>query len=92
VAGYLLIISSLAASRSGHRLRPLTSTVSRLVVVQVAAGLVNLWLLAPIFMQLVHLLIADLLFISLVRVAAASLETNATESLPSALPQGEPTA
>jgi heme a synthase len=92
VAGYLLVISSLAASRSAKRLRPLTNTVSRIVIVQIAAGLLNLWLLAPIFMQLLHLLLADVLFISLVRLTAASLDAAASEALPAALPQGEPTA
>jgi len=92
VACYLVVVSSLAVSRGGRRLRPLGHTVSRIVVVQIAAGLVNLWLLAPIFMQLVHLLLADLLFISLVRLTAASLEADAGEALPAALPQGEPTA
>jgi heme A synthase len=70
----------------------LTNTISRLVALQIAAGLVNLWLLAPIFMQLVHLLLADVLFISLVRLTAASFDADASEPLPAALPHGEPTA
>jgi cytochrome c oxidase assembly protein subunit 15 len=92
VACYLVVVSSLAASRGEKRLRPLGNDVSRLVVVQIAAGLLNVWLLAPIFMQLLHLLLADVLFISLVRLTAASLDADAGEALPAALPQGEPTA
>ncbi len=92
VACYLLVVSSLAASRGEKRLRPLGNGVSRIVVTQIAAGLLNLWLLAPIFMQLLHLLLADLLFISLVRLTAASLDASAGDALPAALPQGEPTA
>jgi heme A synthase len=76
-AGYLLVTSSLAASRSPDVLRPLASRVARLVVVQIAAGLVNLWLLAPTAMQLVHLLIADLLFIATVQLTAASVDATA---------------
>ncbi len=46
--------------------------VMTLVVIQLTAGVVNLWLLAPIWMQLVHLLIADLLWIALVLLAASA--------------------
>jgi len=91
MAGYILVISSLAASRT-KRLRPLANTVSKVVVAQIAAGIVNLWLLAPIFMQLVHLLLADVLFISLAWLTAESLDAHADEALPAALPHGEPTA
>jgi heme A synthase len=88
VAGYLLVASSVAAARSGQRLRPLSNAVSRLVVLQIAAGIVNIWLLAPTFMQLVHLLLADLLFIALVRLGAASLDAQTSDSLQTAVPQG----
>ncbi len=50
--------------------------VSALVVVQVLAGLLNLWLLAPIPMQLVHLLLADTVWIALVVLTARTLATN----------------
>jgi heme A synthase len=49
----------------------------RLVVVltatQVALGFANIWLLAPVWMQLLHLGVADLLWIALVVTAAAAL-------------------
>lgn len=41
---------------------------------QMAAGVLNLLLLAPIWMQIVHLLLADLLWISLVLLAAETLK------------------
>ena len=41
---------------------------------QMAAGILNLLLLAPIWMQIVHLLFADLLWISLVLLAAETLK------------------
>jgi heme A synthase len=44
-----------------------------LVGIQLAAGLLNLVLLAPLWMQLVHLLLGDLLWISLVLLCAAML-------------------
>ncbi len=40
---------------------------------QLAAGAINLALLAPIGMQIVHLLLADLLWISLVLLSAESM-------------------
>jgi len=43
-----------------------TRTVLVLVFAQVGAGILNWILLAPIWMQIVHLLIADLLWIALV--------------------------
>jgi heme A synthase len=45
-----------------------------MVGIEIAAGAVNLVLLAPIWMQLVHLLLADMLWIALVLFTAAVLE------------------
>jgi cytochrome c oxidase assembly protein subunit 15 len=56
------------------RARPLALTVIALVVIQLFAGMLNLYLLAPIWMQLVHLLLADLLWIALVLFTASVLE------------------
>jgi heme A synthase len=47
-----------------------------LVVLQVGAGAVNLVLLAPIWMQLVHLLLADLVWIALVLLCASTLQSS----------------
>jgi heme A synthase len=44
-----------------------------LAIVQVVLGFVNVWLLAPVWMQLTHLLVADLLWIALVVLAASAL-------------------
>jgi heme A synthase len=43
-----------------------------MVWLQLAAGLVNLLMLAPVAMQLLHLLFADLLWISLVLLCASA--------------------
>jgi heme A synthase len=48
-------------------------TVVGLAVLQVAIGFANVWLLAPVWMQLVHLGVADLLWIALVLTAASAL-------------------
>jgi heme A synthase len=44
-----------------------------LTTAQVALGFVNVWLLAPVWMQLLHLAVADLLWIALVVTAASAL-------------------
>jgi len=64
---------------------PATSLVGRfaagLVLTQVAAGVLNLLLLAPIWMQLVHLFLADLVWLSAVLLTAcAAAETVRTAS------------
>ncbi len=50
--------------------RPLTSQIALAVIVlavaQLGAGAINITLLAPVWMQLIHLLLADLLWLSLV--------------------------
>jgi heme A synthase len=50
----------------GHPLRTAGMRVSLMVLIQVMAGFANIYLLAPIWMQFVHLLTADLLWIALV--------------------------
>jgi cytochrome c oxidase assembly protein subunit 15 len=56
---------------------PLGQLARRAVVVlaitEVHVGFLNLWLLAPVWMQMVHLLMADLLWIALVLLAASAL-------------------
>ena len=44
-----------------------------LFLVQLAAGMVNLILLAPVWMQIVHLLLADLVWLALILLAAETL-------------------
>lgn len=44
-----------------------------LVGVQLLVGVANIWLLAPVWMQLVHLLVADFVWIALVLTAATAL-------------------
>lgn len=56
------------------RLRFVKAPALRVVImvwIQLLAGLVNFMLQAPVWMQLLHLLIADLLWISLVLLCAA---------------------
>ena len=78
---------SLAVSWLAAVLRPSAQTrgaaywVTILVVAQIGAGFVNLLLLAPLAMQLLHLLLADALWIGLVLLAASALSEGAPRAL-----------
>ena len=72
-------VVAVAASAALRRLRPgnatarLTRAVTALFGIQILAGTVNVVLLAPVWMQLVHLLLADALWLALVLTAASAL-------------------
>jgi heme a synthase len=73
--GVMLVFSAAAvplasADRRGSLAR---RAVVALAIVQVVLGFVNVWLLAPVWMQLTHLLVADLLWIALVVLTASAL-------------------
>jgi heme A synthase len=55
--------------------------VSTLVLIQWLAGVVNLLMLAPVWMQILHLLLADLLWILLIIFTDASLHPVSTEAI-----------
>ncbi len=69
---YLLVITALIAARdpSGQLRQPAT-TAAGLVLMQLGLGFANLALLAPVTVQILHLLAADLVWLSLVVLAAA---------------------
>jgi len=69
-AGLLAITGALVLGDRPRGVRAPATLAGALVLAQIAAGLINLALLAPIPMQLLHLLLADLLWIALVRLAA----------------------
>jgi heme a synthase len=72
VGSYLLFLPQLVqARRAGRAAHRLGSTVALLSLAQLAVGAVNLGLLAPVWMQLVHLFMADALWIAVVLFAAA---------------------
>jgi heme A synthase len=80
------VIAALAAAwlffysvtTAGERpdLRPRAWMLFAIVAIQIAAGALNLLLSAPVWMQLVHLALADALWISLVLLCAGTLEAN----------------
>ncbi|HLY17821.1 MAG TPA: COX15/CtaA family protein [Bryobacteraceae bacterium] len=73
IGGSALLAAALAAWRSG---RPAAGraagAVALLVLMQILSGIVNIVLLAPVWMQIVHLLLADILWVALV---VTALET-----------------
>lgn len=72
-AAVVLCARAAARSRPTPQVRRLASGVGALYVVQLLAGTLNVVLLAPVWMQLLHLLLADLVWIALVLLAAAAL-------------------
>ncbi len=73
----VVVVGTASLSRVVFRTVALVKRFSRMVIVLVAcqlcAGLLNVMLLAPTWMQLVHLLLADLVWISVVLLGASVL-------------------
>ena len=62
-----------AGATSSPRAWNLAAAVGVLTLVQIGAGFINVLLLAPVWMQMVHLLLADLVWIAFVLFAATRL-------------------
>ena len=76
-AGYLLHLARRLPAPERMR-----SALASLVVVQVAAGLVNVALAAPVWMQVVHLFLADAIWILFVVTASESLVAPVEAAVP----------
>lgn len=76
------------------RQRRLAFTVGALLVAQVGLGFLNVLLLAPIWLQLVHLLVADVLWVGLCWLASVSLAAapELTHSAASVMSESKPRA
>ena len=81
-AGALLLGVSRAAlrARPDERVRRAATAIAALVALELGAGVANVLLLAPVWLQLVHLLLADLVWLSTVLLAAATLAPGAVRS------------
>ena len=85
-AASLLLLARLALRlRPEPRVRRAALSLVGLVAVEIVLGLVNVALLAPIALQLLHLLVADGIWISVVLLAAGSLAPGAEP-----VPEGAP--
>ena len=72
-----LTFYAVSSARRRPDLRRAAQILIALVGLQIAAGVSNLLLLAPAWMQIVHLLLADLVWISLVLLCAGNLARKA---------------
>jgi heme A synthase len=98
----LAIVTGIYITLAGllvRRLRPgaATERLSRVLVAlffaQLVGGAINVVLLAPVWMQLVHLLMADAVWMALVLTAAAALaDESSIEAVPSKAGSSEPRA
>ena len=69
----LLAVAPRLARRRGPQARRLASIACGLTALQVVLGFVNVLLLAPVWLQLVHLVVADAIWISFVLLGAEAL-------------------
>lgn len=74
-AAYVLVLARTMADRGGA-IRKAAFFAQVAVLSQVAAGFVNLLLLAPISMQMVHLLLADVVWIAIIRLGVVALSSD----------------
>lgn len=72
LAGVLLAgaIAARLATRPGPAVRRVAAAAAALYAVQLVVGVANVWWLAPVALQIVHLLLADLCWVALVLLAA----------------------
>lgn len=90
-AGIVLLGAARAAlrARPEERVHRAAVAVAALVAVEIAVGVSNVLLLAPVPLQLLHLLLADLAWLGLVLLASASLAPGAAaERAASPVPAG----
>jgi len=74
VGGALAVILVRMATRGATaRTRSLGTAVAAVYALQLAAGVLNLLLLVPLWMQVIHLALADTLWVTLVLAAASAL-------------------
>jgi heme A synthase len=75
---FLLFASGLiVAERPSPQISRFSRIVRNIVILQLVAGFINVALLAPVWMQIVHLLLADSLWVALVLLAANTLSETA---------------
>jgi len=77
VSGFYLlyVASTVARMRPAPGVKRAATAIAALVLLQICAGAINVALLAPVWMQLAHLLVANLLWISLVLLSAEASVT-----------------
>jgi heme A synthase len=90
IGSYLILVSGMFNLRSSdQKTRLLARILTVLIVMQLAAGVTNVFLLAPIWLQLVHLFLSDAVWIVLIFLSAnvlsePQIEVHANLPTPSA--------
>jgi len=80
-AGFAMLAASrLRILRPGRRTARLATAASMLLGIQLLVGMLNVALLAPIHMQIIHLLIADAVWLTLILLAASALGVERAEA------------
>jgi heme A synthase len=69
----VLLVALVSTARRDATTRWLAQLLMGLLLLQLGAGVLNVALLAPVWLQLVHLLLADLLWMTLVLLSATTL-------------------
>lgn len=82
----ILAAGRLRALRPGRRTERLSRASSMFIGIQLVVGMLNIALLAPIHMQIIHLLIADAVWLALVLLAASALADERPAVAASAFP------
>lgn len=70
---FLLAVAVHAGSGGTQIVKSLARRLMLLTIVQLLVGMLNLWLMAPVWLQMFHLLVADLVWITLVVLATEAL-------------------
>ena len=78
IAGAWLCIYALRVEARLPRAKPYARTLLTLVGLQTGAGVLNLLLLAPVWMQILHLLLADVVWVAVVLLAGYALQESVT--------------
>lgn len=86
----LVTMAFVRALRADRIVRLWSRAAGVLAVAQVAAGLLDIALLAPVALQLLHLLLADLVWIALVLTSAAVMASAPERVRPAAFPPSQP--
>lgn len=66
LGGVVVLAAAFRVMRTGGAARKMANMVAAMVFIQILAGAINIVLLAPVWMQIVHLLLADVLWVALV--------------------------
>ena len=85
----LLVAVSAVSLRPSATNRKLATGLLALYVAQLITGLANVWFLAPVGLQIVHLVFSDLIWIALVLLSASVLAEPQPETVPARAGSGQ---